>query len=284
MLSKFKLGQRIIKILGSLLLVYFYIFWLQGWLMYSIAFAIIGFTIYAFFAEKTRIESGNERFRGDNLFFRYGEEINYRSIPIPVKSTWKTEDSIEFGNSILNRIQNEFLNTYGNSPLNGKQIVSPIWAADSERPSDTRGFLKISFTGGRGAIFSRFINYQILGKNIVLHRMVHLLGIAQWYEMIFFFLASPFSILFWIYRWIRGEYSVYGAIAGDVGNSFEIMDLRAYYVSTHRIIEDAIIEELKSNDLLSEELGMTLQNVFNNYNFGNQNIGGSGNMIIDQIK
>lgn len=290
----FKVGQKVIKIVGSLLLIGFYIYWPSGWVAYGVILGIIGFTVYAFFAEKTRIESGNERFRGDNLFFRYGKEIDSKSLPIPVKASWEAEESINFGNTILNSIQSDFLNSYGNTPLNGKQIVSPIWVTDSERPADTRGFLKVSFTGSRGAIFSRFVSYQVLGKNIVLHMMVHLLGIAQWHEMLFFFLSSPFTIIFWIYRWIRGEYSIYGAVAGDIGNSFEVIDLRAYFVSTRSIIETAITRELKNNDLYSEELKIilnsTLNNVnfgsqnFGNQNFGNQNFGAAGNMIIEQIK
>ena len=284
MFTLFKVGQKIIKIVGSMLLIAFYIYWLSGWIAYSVIFAIIGLTVYAFFAEKTRIERGNERFRGDNLFFRYGREIDSKSISVPVKDSWDAEESTNLGNAILNGIQNDFLNTYGNSPLNGKQIVSPIWVTDSERPADTRGFLKISFTGSRGAIFSRFVNYQVLGKNVALHMMVHLLGRAQWYEMLFFFLASPFTIIFWIYRWARGEYSIYGAVAGDIGNSFEVIDLRAYFVSTRSIIEAAIVRELKANNLFSEELKITLQTVFNNNNYGNQNFGVTGDMTVEQIK
>lgn len=288
MITKFKIGQKPLKIAASFLLACFYIFFLQGWIMYGYVIVIMAFTIYAFFAEKTRIEKGNESFRGDKLFFRYGEEISFASFPIPVKPSWQPENTISLGNAVLNRIQSEFLNAYGDTPLNGKLLVSPIWATDSTRPSDTRGFLKISFTGSRGAILSRFVNYQVLGKCLVINRIVHLLGIAQWYEIIFFLLASPVSIFFWIYRWIRGEYSIYGAVAGDIGNSFEIIDLRAYYVSTHEIIQNAIIEELKSHDLLSEELRMVIQNNFNNYgtinNSGNQNFGVTGNMSIEQIK
>lgn len=256
--------------------------------LYGVIPAIIGLTIYLFFREKKKIESGNERFRDDNLFFRYGSELPFEVIPIPVKDEWGEQESTRFADGLIQRMMNDFVSVFGNNPLHGKQIVGIISVTDSDQPSDSRGFLKISFSGRRGAILTRFFTYEVLGKNVVLHRLVYLLGIANWWDKLFYFMTSPLTILFWIWRWIKGEYSIYAAVAKGIDHSFEKLDLRAFYASSEEILKDAIIAELKANDLYTPQLAMIINQTFNTFNMIgtqiNQNISGSGNSVIGQIK
>lgn len=250
----------------------------------------IGFTIYFFLEDKKRISNQEERFRGLNLFFRYGSEIDRDVLPIPIKDEWSSEDSAKFGDSIIYKIQDVFLSTFGETPLNGKHHVAIIGVADSSRLNDIRGFLRISFTGSRGAIISRFVTYQILGKNLVLSKLTYKLGIIQWYDMAFYFLVSPITILFWVYSWIKQEYSVYSAMASTISNSFEIFDIDAYFYSSGEIIANVIIEELKENDLYTPEFGNIITQVFNDNstvinNSGNNNqfFSGESSPAIGQV-
>jgi len=235
-------------------------------------FGSIGFTIYAYISEKKRFFLRNEFFKNGNLFFRYGAEVFYRAIPIPVKDEWSAEDSGKFGYKIIDRIQDNFIHSYGSNPLNGSQIVTIIGATDRKSPGDSRGFLKISFAGARGAVFSRFITFQVLGKNVVIHMIAYLLGMPKILDIIYFVISSPFTILTWLFRWLRDEYSIYSTLAKDIDNSFEIIDMEAYFVSTKKNIADCISEELRVHGIYTEKLGQIINNTFNNanVNFGNQ--------------
>lgn len=270
------------KIIVSFIVLFLYYYLSLGWIGYLIIFAIISFSIYAFFSEKKSIESGNVRFRKNNLFFRYGFKIASFPTSLPTKDSWNVEETTAFGDKLTERIKNKFLTHYGDSPLRGKQIISIVNVTDSERPSDSRGFLKISFTGSRGAIFTWFITYELVGNCIVLYRMVFLLGIAHWYDLLFFFVTSPITILFWFYRWIKGEYDIYARVSRGIGNSFEVLDVQVYYESSDELITKAIVEELDANGLLPEPKMQEINNIFN-FN-GNFTQTGNNNSIVGQIK
>lgn len=248
---------------------------------------ILGLTIYFYFEDKKRISSEDERFRGLNLFFRYGSEIDLDVYPIKVKEEWSAQDSAKLGDSIIYKIQDIFLSTYGETPLNGKHNVGIIGVTDSNRLNDSRGFLRISFTGSRGAIVSRFLTYQILGKNLVLSKSTYSLGTIEWYDMAFYILVSPVTFPFWIYRWAKREYSIYSAMASGINNSFELYDIRAYFFSSGEIIANVVIDELKANDLYTPEVGNIITQIFNDYsinnNNGNQFNAGSGSINIDKF-
>lgn len=235
----------------------------------------LGLTIYFFFEDKKRISSEDERFRGLNLFFRYGSELDWDVVPIKVKEEWSAKDSVKLGDNIIYKIRDTFLSTYGETPLNGKQNVAIIGVTDSNRLSDSRGFLRISFMGSRGAIISRFLTYQILGKNLVLCKSTYSLGTIEWYDMIFYILVSPITFPFWIYRWSKKEYSIYSAMASGINNSFELYDLRAYFFSSGEIIANVVLDELKANDLYTPEMAFVINRVLNDYST-NININNSG--------
>lgn len=289
MFKLFKIGQTAFKLAAIVVLPFLYLFlfrFFTSFLSYIVLvwiLACISFTIYAYISERRRLLLRNESFIKDNLFFRYGDEVSFRTMHIPVKEEWGPEESGKFGYMIINRIQDRFVESYGSNPLDGSQVVTIIGATDRERPSDSRGFLKISFTGIRGAIFSRFITFQVLGKNVVFHQLAYLLGMPKMLDVVFFVMTSPFTILSWVFRWFREEYSIYAALAEEIDNSFEILDMEAYYASTREVISDCIIEELKSHGLYTERLASVVINAFNNanVNFGNQsfsqnNINNSG--------
>jgi hypothetical protein len=276
-----KIGQTFITFF--LLFLYLYLYRTFGTYLSNVVLiwvlGSIGFSIYAYFSEKKRLILRDEFFKNSNLFFRYGNTVSFKTMHIPVKEAWTPEESGKFGYKIIDKIQNHFIDSYGSNPLNGSQVVAIIGATDRERTSDSRGFLKISFSGTRGAIFSRFITFQVLGKNVVVHQMAYLLGMLKLWDIICFVVASPFSIFTWLFSWLRGEYSIYAKLAKEIDNSFEIIDMQAYFISTKHIISDSIIEELISNDLYTELLGTVVNNTFNNanVNFGNQSFDQSVN-------
>lgn len=277
------LNSKYFKIITSIAIFIFYISILFG---FGLILLIIGFTYYAYIREKKRIESGDEKFKNDNLFFSYGDELSSDTITIPTKKEWTIQDSINFGNGIIDCIQDKLSDSIGSNPLKGRLMMSVIGAIDKDRPNDPRGFLKISFRGNLGAVLSEFITFQTVGKNLVFHRMIYLLGIAHWYDKLFFFMTSPFTILFWIVNWMRGEYSIYSVISRGIANSFEVLDLKAFLSSSTQVISGSFIERLKEHDLYTDQVKLEVTNNFNNiHNYGgNQIIGGTGNSIIGQIK
>lgn len=285
-----KLGQRTFKVLACIFLPYLFFVFIPSFfyptLVRLLALGIMVFTVIAYFAEKGRIEKGNERFRKSNLFFRYGEEVLNRAMAIPVHKNWQPAESGAFAFGMITRIQRVFMESFGSNPLNGNQVVTIIGATDSQRPSDSRGFLKISFTGPRGAIFTRFVTYQVLGKNVVVHLLVYMLGIPKFLDVLFYILSSPLRFWGWIYKWAINEYSIYSSIAKDIDSSFEIMDMRAYLASTDHVIADCIVDELMVYGLYAEGLAGQVYQTFNNcqFNFGDDVYGDKveGNKNVNQ--
>ncbi len=280
-----KIGQKAFKIAAIVLLLFFYLYlyrFFSGYLSIIALIWVLGcmaFAIYAFLSEKQRLAIRSEFFKKTNLFFRYGDEVLYRTKHVPVRAEWTAEESGAFGYKIIDRIQNRFLQSYGGNPLNGSQVVTIIGATDREYPTDSRGFLKISFIGVRGAVFSRFITFQVLGKNVVIHLLAYLLGMPKLLDIIFFVVASPFSIFTWLLSWYREDYRIYARLAKEIDNSFEIMDMLAYYRSTQEMIAECIIDEMKVNGFYTQELAQSISFVFNNsnVNFGNQSYDNSIN-------
>ncbi len=285
MFKFFKIGQTVFRVALILCLpfVYLYLYKMFGIFLGIVVLlwtvGSIGFTIYAYISEKQRLFLRNEFFKNGNLFFRYGDEVFFKTMHIPVKEAWSPEESGKFGYEIIDNIQNSFIHSYGSNPLNGSQVVALIGATDRERPGDSRGFLKISFAGARGAVFSRFITFQVLGKNVVIHLLGYLLGMPRLLDIIYFVMASPFTILTWLFRWLRQEYSIYATLAKEIDNSFEIIDMEAYYTSTKQVIANCINEALKAHGLYTRELAMIVNATFNNsnVNFGSQSFDNSIN-------
>jgi len=117
-----KIGQKAFKIAGIGVLLFFYLYLYQlftGYLCIIVLIWVLGcmaFAIYAFLSEKQRLAIRNEFFNKTNLFFRYGDEVLYRTKHVPVKSEWTAEESGAFGYKIIDRIQNRFLQSYGSNP------------------------------------------------------------------------------------------------------------------------------------------------------------------------
>ncbi len=255
-------NSKYFKVISSIVLIYGYYLVNFG---YGLVLLIIGFTYYAYITEMDKIAAGDEYFKGDNIFFRYGKRKRAYVFPIHVKEDWTIEASQRFADGLIQQFIENLNNLITDTPMGGKHVVSVVGVFDQNRPKAGRGFLKSSFKGANGAMITNFLTYQMVGKMVALHHETYSLGISQWYDRLFFFVSSPVTIVTWIYQWFTNVYSIRGQISSNVENSFELYDLDSFYSVSVEVVSATFKSYLIKHDLLTEGLAMTINN-FGNFN------------------
>lgn len=276
LLRSLHLNSKYFKIIASFVLLYFYCFWLH-YFLYGFLLLIMGFTYYAYVTEVQRIASGDEYFKDDNIFFRYGALARSYVFPIRTKDHWSQAESRQFADELVGRFQNDLRNMLSENPLEGKHEINIIGVFDQNRPRNGRGFLKSAFTGVNGAMVTNVITYQLVGKTVALHHETYTLGWGRWYDILYFVVMSPITIITWIVSWLRNLYSVRAAINRDVNNSFEQYDLDSFYSASIEVVTETLRRYLKEKDLYTDYVSQTIQNfidVGNNniFNIGDNNV------------
>jgi hypothetical protein len=223
---------------------------LMAWIYGSMALSLLAWLIESY-------ELGNrpKYFKKYNQFARHGMEVFFRTVQVPIKSTWTAAETHDFGAKILANIQDGFTQTYGLHPLGGHQVVTSFKVSAQGHSDAESPCLKVSFIDARGYVFSRFVTYKVLGNNLVVHQLGYFLGKTSLLHFIHFIFLSPLTVATWSVQWARNEYSVYAAQAQQVGNAFTRIDLMSYFAASQAEVANGIIAGLKENNLYNDGLG-----------------------------
>ena len=265
---------KFLKIFVCLVLLYPYWYFYFG---YGLFILIMAFTYYAYVTEVGKITTGDEYFKDDNIFFRYGKRERAYVFPIRVKDSWSVDESRNFADGLIQRLIEDFKNLLSDNPMGGKHVVAVVGVFDQDRPKMGRGFLKSSFTGTNGAIITNMVTYQLVGKTVALHHETYTLGIGKWYDILYFVMVSPITILFWIYPYFKNVYSLRCQINREVENSFEQYDLDSFYCASIEVVTETLKNYLKEHQLYFETIERSINNFITNmttnniYNYGGQN-------------
>src|SRR4051812_9921175 len=67
-----------------------------GYRMFIVLAPFVVLSLVAYFRDKEREERGMEDFRGNWLFFRYGDEVDQTVLPIRVQAEWSAAEIYQF--------------------------------------------------------------------------------------------------------------------------------------------------------------------------------------------
>ena len=213
--------------------------------------AMMAGMVWIFNRDQQREHNPSDDFRRENLFYRYGYEINHRTLSIATQADWDDGQTQELARELSERIAARIRTHFSGASL---EVTNPVNVTDRDKAADMRDFLKIIFRSMRGSQVSHFIYHAVLGKYIVIHYMTRVRGKYRWHDVVDFVISGPASFWFWIVDWVQNQYSVIAAISKFIGNSFDLIDLESYFEASYLVMMDETREFLKEKKLLTDEL------------------------------
>lgn len=242
---------------------------------------IFAATIALYMMEKSKKQEATDNFEDDNLFFRHGKKISSVILPIKCTQSLTNDENDSLVSEMINTINTAMKDEIDGRIVNGTHLSEVLTVKDKRKATDVRNFLRFSYLGSRGGELANFVNFQYIGKYIVINFDTYMKGIPHWYDKLDFLFTSPVRIWFWVFPWIRQNFSILSAISPYLDNSFEEYDIYDYLQASQYAILDSVKEFLQEKNLLSEEVkGMIFNQLVFNNNYGNQvNVGGANNLV-----
>ena len=237
--------------------------------------------ILAYRADKEREALGLDDFRDDWLFFRYGQQIDYTTIHIPVKAQWGFKEtrisadtlSASLGQRIIARL-----------PLESVQVMVRKAIADLQT-GEQKEFIRISVRSMFGSSVTMFVHYAAFGQTITAHHFTFRRGTYGFWDLAKFVLASPFTIWFWGIPWLRNQHSIISRISDFRSSSFEVIDLQTMYGVAHRVVYEETADALQQVGLLTEEIKQIINfNIQSVRNLQSLAVMGSPNAVISGVE
>lgn len=251
-------------------------------LLYVAPFFALAAVAYAL--DRQREERGLDDFRGDWLFFRYGEQVGDHYFPIPVNPDWGGEQVRDFAHSLRVELAQR---------VRSRLHVRNVEVLDSLGVKDVgtgegKAFLRLTVRSALGSLLTHFVHYAPFGQTITAHYFTYLRGTESLWELCKFIFVSPFTIWFWGPRWLMNQFSVTAAVSFFSGNSFDGIDVRTMHCLTNHVLACETEDILEKAGLLTEEIRKQIQifqtNHYNNqYNDQSVKVLGSPNASVGSI-
>ncbi len=207
--------------------------------------------VWIFKRDKKREEEASDDFKHENLFYRYGYEINHRTLSIATKPEWEDAQIQEFAAEMSETIARKIRDHFSGANM---EVINPVHIKDRDLATDVRNFLKIIFHSIRGSQVSHFIYHAVIGKYIVVHYITRVRGKYRWHDVVDFVITGPLTIWFWFVNWMQNQYSVIASISKFIGNSYDLIDLESYFESSYLVIMSETREFLVENELITDEI------------------------------
>lgn len=221
--------------------------------------AIFVCALLALGKDKDREANPTDSFRGDRLFFRYGEETNHFVIPIPVNREWGESEVAEFVLRLRSGLASAAKARLASTE--SVQVNEDLRIADSST-SETKSFMRVLVRSRYGSALTHFVHFASFGKTITAHYFTYVRGTTTSWDIFKFVLASPFSIWFWGLPWIVNEHSILAQISKFRASSFDGIDIETMHSLTHDVIFRETEGLLKDAGLLTDEVRQTLHTHF----------------------
>lgn len=210
----------------------------------------IALAIVAFEQDKKRDTLGLDDFRDGRLFFRYGQEVDYVAIPIPVKEQWGFKETSISAETLRTTLAERIC---ARLPYESVQVIGRKIIADLET-GEQKEFTRISIRSAFGSSVTMFLHYAAFGQTITAHYFTYRRGIYTIWALIKFALASPFTLWFWGIPWLLNRHSLVSRISDFRSSSFDAIDLQTMYGVAHRVVYEETAEALEEVGLLTEAL------------------------------
>jgi hypothetical protein len=250
---------RVIRRLGWLFLLLQYLALtlsrpVLGTLFLAIFFALAAM---AYTKDKERETRGMDDFRGDRLFFRYGERVDHQVISIPVKPEWEGAETLMFAETLRRNLARRLA---GRLPTGSVEIVETLTVADNEK-NYKKDFLRMATRSSYGSMVTHFVHYAPFGQTVSAHYFTYLRGSHSEWDLAKFLLASPFTIWFWGGPWLLNRHSILSGLSHFHESSFDGIELQTLYALTHQVVYEETIAILDEFGLLTEDLKQVIYNI-----------------------
>jgi hypothetical protein len=210
----------------------------------------IALALLAFQQDKRRDALGSDDFRDGWLFFRYGQQIDYVTIPIPVKEQWGFKETLISAETLRTNLAEKIC---ARLPYETVQVIGRKVIADLET-GEQKEFTRISIRSPFGSMVTMYLHYAAFGQTITAHYFTYRRGIYGFWALAKFALASPFTPWFWGIPWLRNRHSLISRISDFRSSSFDGIDLQTMYGVAHRVVYEETAAALREVGLLTEEL------------------------------
>jgi hypothetical protein len=227
-------------------------------------FLLIGVFVLSYLAlaeDRRREAAGNDDFRANGLFYRYGRQISYKSLSIPVQRERASEEAVRMATELRDGIAERAAHR-----LPGiAEVLCPLAIKDRDVPNDGgKDMVRVRSYSRRGSLLIHFLHYAPLGQSVTAHHFIFLRGTHRPFDEFQFIFFSPFSIWIWGLPWLQNRFSILSHLSMEVANSFDEIDLQTLFEATTYVLSDATAAILQENGLLTEELQQVIVN--NHYN------------------
>jgi len=209
----------------------------------------------AYVRDKEREKHGMDDFRGDWLFFRYGEPIFWAVLSIPVNDSWSFAATHTSAMTLRMTLAEHIA---GRLPVDAVQVISKKVITDRQS-KEQKEFTRVVVRSRFGSQVTFFIHYAAFGHTITAQYFVYRRGAQSEWEAVKFIFASPLTIWFWGIAWLRNRYSVVTNISPFRKSSFDVIDLDTMYQVTRRTVWEETRRVLQMAGLLTEEIRQAIQ-------------------------
>lgn len=216
-----------------------------------------------------RLDRGaSDRFRGGNLFFRYGESVFKSTLPLVFDETWSQLRI----SSVIGQLCGELAKGIESRTPPGIEVTGSL-PVTNLNTKDQKVFLRLLARTARGSLVSHFVHFEQLGHAAAVHVFAFARGLESAAEVFLFLFGAPFRIWFWYLPWRQSRYSILVRVSKFDDDSFDLIELQTRYHAINRLLWAETERVLKEFGLLTEELRQVIIN--NVVNSGQLNIGGS---------
>jgi hypothetical protein len=276
----FRLAIATIKRLKWLLIALAYLFAIEvyGVRAVLVFLLLIGLTAAAYRFDKEREAKGSDHFRSGRLFYRYGEEIERVYFSLPVKGEWEELKIDQFTRSTQERL----------AACIQKRVPSDLVAVEADLKisdlgtSEAKSFLRILARSKYGSTLTHFIHYAQFGRTLTTHYFTYLRGTVSDWDLVRFFIASPFTIWWWGVPWLLNQYSVMEGMSRFRESSFDGVDIRTLYSMTKTILYEETEQLLRDAGLLTEEVQQII-NIHKHNTVNRMSINNSANVNLSGV-
>lgn len=211
---------------------------------------LIALALLAFERDKRRDALGLDDFRGGRLFFRYGQQIDYVPIRIPVKDQWGFKETQISAETLRTTLAERIC---ARLPYEAVQVIGRKTIVDLET-GEQKEFTRISIRSAFGSTITMFLHYAAFGQTITAHHVTYCRGVYSGWALAKFALASPFTYWFWGIPWLLNRHSLVSRISDFRSSSFDAIDLQTMYGVAHRVVYEETAAALDEVGLLTEEI------------------------------
>lgn len=258
--------------------------------VYLVGIAVLGYRAFFLFGpfiiaaavaytfDKEREAQGKDDFRGDWLFFRYGEEVDRVFFGLPVNASWSAEEIARFATHLREKLAERVQQQLS---VKGVEARGDLVIRD-QSTSETKAFFRLTLRSRFGSTMTQFIHYAEFGQTLTAHHFLYRRGTQSEWDVVKFALAAPWEIWFWGIPWLVNRFSIIASLSRFRASSFDGIDMNTMYNVAVQVLRDELEKILAEAGLLTEEVKQILQ--YNIKTTNNIKIRNSPHVTLDNVR